>query len=273
MGKKLWIVSLLFSITTALFFESCNKEEDPTQIAQPGDPINPNDPTPPATPPSSGDIETFTVNGVGFNMIQVNGGSYLMGSNDAPSDEKPVHNENVSSFKIGETEVTQALWKAVMGSNPSNFTGNDERPVEFVSWNACQTFINKLNDLTGKQFRLPTEAEWEYAARGGNQSKNYTYSGSNNIDDVAWYSENSGGQTHPVKQKQPNELGIYDMSGNVLEWTSDWYSEDYSSPRNSSDRVFRGGSWIGNSYSCRVVNRESRSPYNTFINLGLRLAL
>lgn len=228
----------------------------------------------PVSPPSYGSDETFTVNGVTFKMIKVNGGTYMMGSNEGyDSDEKPVHSEIIYDFSIGETEVTQGLWRAVMGSNPSYFTDNDNRPVESVSWEDCQTFISKLNDLTGKSFRLPTEAEWEYAARGGEMSKGYTYSGSDNINDVAWYYGNSSIKTHPVGQKQPNELGIYDMSGNVWEWTSDWYSSNYSSSRNSSYRVNRGGSWLSNASDCRVALRFYYAPGSRFNSLGLRLAL
>lgn len=232
-----------------------------------------NEPSTPVTPPTYDDDLSFTVNGVSFNMIAVEGGSYMMGSNDGFDNEKPVHSETVNSFKIGETEVTQALWKAVMGSNPSNFTGNDQLPVEKVSWDDCQTFITKLNNLTGKQFRLPTEAEWEYAARGGDKSKNYTYSGSNSIADVAWYTDNSGNKTHPVKTKKPNELGIYDMSGNVWEWTSDWYSNNYSSSRDTNYKVDRGGSWLNYASSCRVAYRSGLIPSDRLNSLGLRLAL
>jgi hypothetical protein len=155
----------------------------------------------------------FTVKGVSFDMIEVEGGTFQMGSDDADAydDEKPVHSETVSTFRIGKTEVTQALWTAVMGSNPSWFQG-DELPVERVSWNDCKTFISKLNSLTGENFRLPTEAEWEYAARGGNKSRGYKYSGSNSLGEVAWYRDNSGSKTHSVASKSPNELGIYDMS-------------------------------------------------------------
>ena len=164
------------------------------------------------------DTKTFDVNGVSFTMIPVEGGTFTMGATSemtAPdSDEKPTHQVTLSSYYMGETEVTQALWQAVMGSNPSWFQG-DNLPVEWVSWHDCQTFISRLNSLTGKRFRLPTEAEWEYAARGGNQSRHTQYSGSSRIDDVVWYEDNSGRKTHPVKTKQPNELGLYDMSGNV----------------------------------------------------------
>ena len=166
-----------------------------------------------------------------------------------------------------------------MGENPSKHKG-DNLPVEQVSWNDCQEFIKKLNALTGKNFRLPTEAEWEYAARGGNKSRGYKYSGSNNIDDVAWYYGNSGAETHPVKSKQPNELGIYDMSGNVDEWCQDWYG-DYSSatqtnPKGAttgSRRVNRGGSWGDNARYCRSSNRRGYDPGDRIHVIGFRLVL
>ncbi len=167
--------------------------------------------------------QTFTVNGVSFKMIFVEGGTFTMGAtaeleSDALGGEKPTHRVTLSSYMIGETEVTQELWQAVMGGNPSLHKGA-RNPVEWVSWNDCQEFIDKLNRLTGRKFGLPTEAQWEYAARGGNRSKGYKYSGSNNIDELAWYDGNSG--THLVATKKPNELGIYDMSGNLWEWCQD----------------------------------------------------
>lgn len=230
-----------------------------------------NDPYSPLTPPSYGD-ETITVNGVSFRMVAVNGGTFRMGST-VRDDEKPIHSETLESFKIGETEVTQGLWRAVMGSNPSYYTGDDSLPVENVSWEDCMNFISLLNKMTGKYFRLPTEAEWEYAARGGEKSKNFTYSGGDDIDEVAWYYANSGGKTHPVAEKLPNELGIYDMSGNVCEWTSDKWSADYSSPRNSAGCVIRGGSLDYDATGCRVAYRNVYTPSHRGYNLGLRLAL
>lgn len=227
--------------------------------------------------------ETITVNGVSFKMVAVEGGTFTMGAtseqgSDAYSDESPTHSVTLSDFAIGETEVTKELWKAVMGSNPSYFSGTN-LPVEKVSWNDCQTFISKLNNLTGKNFRLPTEAEWEYAARGGNKSKGYKYAGSHTLGDVAWYYGNSSGMTHPVKQKLPNELGLYDMSGNVYEWCQDWYGSYSSSAQTNptgstsgSYRVLRGGSWLDTRY-CRVSNRGNTTPTNTYNFLGLRLAL
>ena len=228
--------------------------------------------------------ETFTVNGVSFTMVFVEGGTFTMGAtsdqgDDAYEHEYPTHRVTLSDYYIGETEVTQALWKAVMGRNPSYFKG-DNLPVERVSYNDVKEFITKLNQKTGKTFRLPTEAEWEYAARGGKKSKGYKYSGSDNIDDVDWYYENSNGKTHPVKTKQPNELGIYDMSGNVCEWCSDWYG-GYSSnaqtnpqgPSSGSYRVDRGGSWNDYARFCRASYRNYDLLSNPGNYRGFRLAL
>jgi formylglycine-generating enzyme required for sulfatase activity len=233
--------------------------------------------------------ETFTINGVTFKMVVVDGGTFIMGASnddaDANDNEKPAHQVTLSGYAIGETEVTQALWLAVIGSNPSYFTPsysydeNLQRPVEMVSWNDCQTFITKLNQITGKNFRLPTEAEWEFAARGGNLSNGYRYAGSNNVDDVAWKYGTSNGTTHAVGAKYPNELGLYDMSGNVYEWCLDWYGR-YSSgiqtnpigPTSGSDHVFRGGDWMENAMACRVSYRNFGSD-GKWAGVGLRLAL
>ena len=221
---------------------------------------------------SSANVETFTVNGVTFEMVKVEGGTFSMGSYSGESDEQPVHSETVGTFYIGKMEVTQKLWAAVMGANPSKFRG-ENLPVEMVSWFDCQEFVDRLSRITGRIFRLPTEAEWEYAARGGNKSRNYTYSGSNDLYRVAWYDKNSGSMTHPVGQKLDNELGVYDMSGNVWEWCSDNYSSSYSSPRNSSNRVLRGGSCGNTAAYCRVASRSYNSPGYRFGYVGLRLAL
>ena len=229
-------------------------------------------------------IFSLTVNGVIFEMVYVEGGTFDMGAtseqgSDAYSEEYPVHSVTLSDYYIGECEVTQEMWEAVMGSNPSNFKGA-QNPVERVSWNDCQNFIKKLNSLTGRTFRLPTEAEWEYAARGGNKSRHYKYSGSNNIFDVAWHDGNSGSSTHAVGTKTANELGIYDMSGNVWEWCSDWYG-GYSAgaqtnpqgPSSGSGRVLRGGSWSGYARGCRVSFRYRSGPDFSGIYNGLRLVL
>ena len=227
---------------------------------------------------------TFTANGVSFTMVYVQGGTFTMGAtseqgSDAYDNEKPTHRVTVSSYYIGQTEVTQALWQAVMDNNPSHFKGLN-RPVENISYNDCKAFIRKLNSLTGQNFRLPTEAEWEFAARGGNKSRGYKYAGSDNLSTVAWYDNNSGNATHPVAQKSPNELGLYDMSGNVYEWCNDWYG-GYSSnaqtgpqgPSSGSYRVSRDGSYYINARYCRMSNRSSGTPSNSVSNLGLRLAL
>lgn len=213
------------------------------------------------------------------NMVKVEGGTFSMGSTIS-YDEMPVHLVTLSNFSIGKYEVTQEEWEAVMETNPSCFKGVNN-PVDEVSWNDCQKFIKKLNKLTGLQFRLPTEAEWEYAARGGNKSKGYKYSGSNTIGDVAWYGKNSNQETHPVGTKVPNELGIYDMSGNVSEWCSDWYSRSYYSssptsnptgPATGSGRVHRGGGYFFNANSCRVACREYTYRYFDLDYIGFRLA-
>lgn len=226
------------------------------------------------------EVKEYTVGGVTFKMIRVEAGTFRMGSMDGYPDEQPVHSVTFSSdYYIGETEVTQELWTTVMGENPSHFTSDSRLPVEKVSWNDCQTFITKLNALTGASFRLPTEAEWEFAARGGNKSRGYKYSGSNTIDEVAWYSSNSSNKTHVVKSKSPNELGIYDMSGNVWEWCSDWVGSYSSSavtdPKGASAgscRVNRGGCWINGAASCRCAFRNYFTPTNSNSFVGLRLA-
>ena len=228
--------------------------------------------------------KTFTVNGVQFTMMPVEAGTFTMGATSeqkkTDSDEKPTHQVTLTNnYYIGQTEVTQALWKAVMGSNPSNFKG-DNRPVEKVSWNDYQTFITKLNSLTGQRFRLPTEAEWEYAARGGQKSKGYQYSGSNNLNEVAWYTDNSSRQTHDVATKQPNELGVYDMSGNVYEWCQDWYGS-YSSTSQTNPTgatsgslcVLRGGGCFNDARYCRSSSRSYHSPDRAGGIFGLRLVL
>ncbi|MFY7849870.1 MAG: formylglycine-generating enzyme family protein, partial [Bacteroidia bacterium] len=219
------------------------------------------------------------------NMVFVQGGRFTMGCTneqgyDCEADEKPAHSVNISSFSIGKYEVTQEEWEAVMGSNPSNFSNCPKCPVENVSWNDIQNFIDALNRQTGRQFRLPTEAEWEYAARGGNRSGGHKFSGSDNIASVAWYDGNSGSRTHPVGQKQANALGIYDMTGNVYEWCSDWYGENYYSnspvtnprgPFSGTGRVLRGGSWRIVSTWCRISFRTRGNPDYSSGSTGFRL--
>ena len=228
--------------------------------------------------------QVISVDNVSFNMIRVDGGTFMMGATNeqigaAESDERPVHQVTIAPFYIGETEVSQALWEIVMGYNPSYFNGSN-RPVENISWDDCQEFIQKLNQKTGRNFRLPTEAEWEFAARGGNKSCRYKYSGSNNIKDVARFTENSKNKTHAVKTKEANELGLYDMSGNVWEWCNDRYGSYSSSiqtnptgPSSGSLRVYRGGSWNYAEWHCRVSERSGDKPNNRASDFGLRLAL
>lgn len=240
-------------------------------------------------PVMPGGAGEYTVNGVTFKMVAVKGGTFTMGATSEQSNpssgEKPTHTVTLSDFAIGETEVTQELWLAVMGTNPSQWTINLQCPVDNVSWNDCQDFLEKLNELTGMQFTLPTEAQWEYAARGGASSKGYQYSGSNTLDDVAWYTKNSQMtemypyRTRPVKLKQPNELGLYDMSGNVREWCRDWYGSyssslqtDPTGPSTGLNRLYRGGCWALSAPNCRVTCRTPSSPTSGVYN-GLRLAL
>ena len=227
--------------------------------------------------------EKVTVNGVEIPMVYVPGGTFTMGAtseqgDDAYGDEKPTHQVTLDGFYIGATEVTQAQWEAVMGDNPSNFRGAN-LPVESVSYDDALEFCRRLSELTGKHYTLPTEAQWEYAARGG-QSGGTKYSGSNTIDNVAWYGDNCNGQTHPVATKSPNVLGLYDMSGNVYEWCLDWYG-DYPSlaqtnpqgPSGGDSRVLRGGSWFSLAECCRVSYRYISGPSSRNGGYGFRVVL
>lgn len=218
-------------------------------------------------------------------MVFVQGGTFTMGctteqGNDCGNDERPAHKVILDDYYIGKYEVTQAQWKAVMGSNPSKFSGCDNCPVEQVSWDDVQEFIRKLNSLTGKKYGLPTEAQWEYAARGGNKSKSYKYSGSNEVDRVAWYWNNAEFKTHLVGKKLPNELGIYDMSGNIWEWCSDWYASyssdsnfNHQSPSSDNYRILRGGSGLYTAPLCRVAYRIYNIPKYRNEDYGFRLVL
>ncbi len=220
---------------------------------------------------------------IGIEMVFVKGGTLQMGDTfgDGGSDEQPIHEVHLDDFYIGKYPVTQRKWQEVMGNNPSRFKG-DDNPVEFVSWNDVQDFIDKLNHQTGKKYRLPTEAEWEYAARSG--GKNEKWAGTNNeaeLSEYAWYCENSEDKTHPVGQKKPNELGIYDMSGNVWELCNDWYDEGYYSmtPRDNPQgpsggrvKVLRGGSWDSEPGNLRSANRNRGVPTIRYDTYGFRLA-
>ena len=232
-------------------------------------------------------------------MVYVDGGTFMMGATeeqgtDALEREKPVHSVTLDGFYIGKFEVTQAQWKAVMGTTidqqrgkASEYWGDaalygvgDNYPMYYVSWEEAVEFCEKLSAQTGKTYRLPTEAEWEYAARGGQQADGTKYAGSSTIGDVAWYTSNSGSKTHPVGQKQPNALGLYDLSGNVYEWCSDWSSSNYYSsspsvnpqgPSGGSSRVIRGGSWYRYAQYCRVSGRYYYTPDYRNGNLGFRV--
>ena len=239
--------------------------------------------------PDENAIETFTVNGVSFNMVKVKGGSFTMNMELPVTTSFILYQDStldvtLADYSIGQTEVTQALWQAVMGNNPSYFSTNEifliekdreygddlNRPVEWVSWDDCHVFIEKLNELTGRHFRIPTEAEWEFAARGGNKTHGYPYAGSDNIDEVAWCQENTDNMTHPVGLKKPNELGLYDMTGNVREWCLDYVGYRLSNGTSYSFRIVRGGSYYRKYF---VWNRDHNGPNVRGSDCGLRLAL
>lgn len=238
-------------------------------------------------------VET-TYGSVQFEMAKIEGGTFTMGAQntsslqanydkDANSDEKPTHSVTLSTYYMGKTPVTQLLWYVVMGSYPnisSTYGRGDDYPIYDISYTQCEQFISKLNGLTNMKFRMPTEAEWEFAAKGGNNSNSYKYSGSNSVGNVAWYSSNSGGKAHPVAQKEANEVNLYDMSGNVWEWCSDWYGSysissqtNPTGPSSGTGRVIRGGAYDDSSTECRVSVRSNALPNNSFINIGFRLVM
>ncbi|MEZ4967804.1 MAG: formylglycine-generating enzyme family protein [Saprospiraceae bacterium] len=213
--------------------------------------------------------------GLSVGMVPVEGGEFDTGDEygDLWDWCRPVHRVKVSDFYLGKYPVTQELWEAVMGDNPSFFKGG-QRPVEQVSWEDAQTFIKKLNEMTGERFRLPSEAEWEYAARGGRHKSPYRYAGSDKLKEVGWFGSNSHGETKPVGLKAPNELGLYDMCGNVWEWCEDWYggsdyyqeckrtglTENPAGPKSGSLRVYRGGGCFYDAQYCRVACRYGDAP-------------
>ena len=228
-------------------------------------------------------VKEYTVNGVTFKMIAVEGGTFVMGSAEnapgAESDEYPAHKVTVGNFNLAETEVTQELWMAVMGNNPSGYTDDAQLPVESVTWVDCQQFISKLNEITGDSFRLPTEAEREYAATGGPPSKGHLPRGNHTLANVGWYKDNAEERPHKVKLLAPNELGLYDMSGNIWEWCSDWHgnytAEDAVDPQGAAEgktRVVRGGSWLVDAAICRPADRSSGAPRGGGCIVGFRLA-
>jgi formylglycine-generating enzyme len=234
--------------------------------------------TEPATP---NEVAEEVISNLNANMVLVQGGRFTMGCTSEQGNDcyDKAHTITVNSFSIDRYLVTQGLWKAVMGNNPSDyFRGCDSCPIETVNWNDVQVFIGRLNALTGQKYRLPTETEWEYAARGGNKSSGFKYAGGGNIDSVAWYAGNSGNRPHPVGQKQANELGLYDMAGNVYEWCADWYGvyntndgTPATNPNSDQARVLRGGSWRNDAPHCRIAYRNSDDPDDRFTFGGLRL--
>ncbi len=254
--------------------------------------IKPASPSSPVATPVPGPSEgtAWTVPELGLELVYVAPGSFQMGSEGGLSDENPVHAVSISrGFWLGKYEVTQAEYEAVVGTNPSNFKGA-RNPVEQVSWNEATAFCTKLTTRerasgrlpSGYEYRLPTEAEWEYAARGGAASKGYTYAGSDNVDEVAWYGSKSGNATHPVGKLKPNELGLYDMSGNVWEWCLDWYDSGYygrspnvdpANTQAATYRVFRGGSWFFVARYVRSAYRAGFGPGCAIISLGFRACL
>lgn len=226
--------------------------------------------------------QNTTAEAIALNMMLVAGGSFLMGTNEGPPKERPAHRVRLKNFYLSKYEVTNEEWRNIMGHDTAYFRSCAQCPVENITWDNAQRFINRLNELSGKRYRLPTEAEWEYAARGGNETAGNQYSGSNILDDVAWFTTNSEKKTHPVGTKMPNELGIYDMSGNVWEWCSDWYGENYYStpslenpkgPASGEVHVLRGGSWFDFDIECRDTNRFiPAAGYRLYI-IGFRLAM
>lgn len=249
---------------------------------------NQNDNKPAENAAPVAETKDFTVNGITFKMVKVEGGTFTMGATaeqgmEAEYNEKPVHEVTLQDYYIGQTEVTQALWNAVMDYNPS-YTRGDTNPVDKVSWNECKDFVEVLTELTGLPFRLPTEAEWEYAARGGKHSKGYKYAGSDDPEEVAWFVANAGEKSHPVAGKKPNELGLYDMSGNLYEWCEDKYlmydgsEPQYSEKMLKSDKkrefhIERGGCWNYGPTMCRVAYRHAGNYTHMYAYDGLRLAL
>lgn len=269
---KLWILVALGMVIAVVSVAACRR----TQIAKgAGDQRTRPSQTPPAAQPVR--------NKIGIELLQIPAGSFMMGSDTGRSDEKPVHRVTISnSFFMSKYEVTQMQWQALMGNNPSEFKGNN-LPVENVTWNDSQGFIRKLNQLNdGFAYRLPTEAEWEYACRAGTTGDH-----AGDTDSMAWYSNNAGRETHPVGSKQPNTFGLYDMNGNVWEWCQDWYHEDYyrnspgKDPRGPSVgtpllgqplRILRGGSWLSGLTDSRSANRNALTADFRDNFIGFRVA-
>lgn len=267
--KTKYVAMLFATILAALPFAACNKDNNNNE-------------------PDTENTLTFTVGDASFTMVKVEPGSFMMGAlegdtNALEDEEKPVHQVTLTgTYYIGQTEVTQELYTAVMGSNPSNFTEGNNLPVEKVSYNDAITFCQQLSSLTGKHFTLPTEAQWEYAARGGHKTPSAPtlFAGSDDIEAVGWHKGNSDSTTHTVAQKVSNTLGLYDMTGNVFEWCLDWYGPytadavtDPQGPADGSERVSRGGSWNYPASYCRTSIRACSAPDVTYYMLGLRVVM
>ena len=265
MNKKR-ILFLMFA--AAMLFAACSKDDENTA--------------------SDADMQTFTVSGVEFTMVKVEPGTFMMGAIEGDvevtNNEKPVHQVTLTEpFYMAQTEVTQALWQAVMDTNPSYFNEGGNLPVEQVSYNDAIEFCSRLSELTGHTFTLPTEAQWEYAARGGQNAPATPtiYAGSSELAAVAWYTDNCENATHEVGSKAPNELGLYDMSGSVREWCLDWYGNSYSAnaqtdpqgPSTGTNRVSRGGGWASWARECRISARMDFYPGNRYGDTGFRLVM
>ena len=268
MKIKKTLLGLLFLSLVTIVSQSCQKSEEDDDNQ---DPVQPAE-------------ITETAFGLNMKLVKVTGSTFQMGSSD-DNWALPVHSVILSTFYLGKFEVTQAQWRAVMGTSPSYFSGCDDCPVERVSWDDAHAFIQKLNQASGRNYTLPTEAQWEYGAGGGttNRTKWAGTNDENLFGNYAWFFDNSNGQTHPVGTKNPNDLGLYDMSGNVLEWCEDDWHDVYQgapadgsawidSPRNSY-RMFRGGGWDYDPSGCRVAFRSGLRPDLSGINLGFRVAL
>lgn len=284
---------ILFSALFFIFFAQCRKDLDLLEgyvdIVFEGElDTSNNTEEPPVdtteTPPVDTVIPMLVMAFVD-DMVSLDGGTFVMGckleqGDDCFENEYPAHNVTLSDYKISKYQVTQAQWKAVMGANPSHFNNCDSCPVDNVSWNQVKLFISTLNNLSIKKFRLPTEAEWEYATKGGSRASPTRYAGSDNVNEVAWYGDNSDNKTHPVGQLNSNELGLYDMNGNVWEWCEDrmgnYTSSDKTNPTGSQTgtfRIVRGGSFMNSAVNCRVTNRRFIPPGNSLSSLGFRLVL
>lgn len=276
---------LLLTGLSLVFFSQCTKDLDLLE-GEVGSPQHPSLPGDTTTDPDEHVPLPQPVIDLEASMVEVEGGTFVMGctaeqDGDCYLAESPPHNVTLDGFYISKYVVTQKLWVAVMGQNPSGFSHCEDCPANNVSYNEVNTFISELNKMTGRNYRLPTEAQWEYAARGGHKATTTKFAGSNYLDSVAWYADNSGNSMMPVGLKKPNELGLYDMNGNVWEWCLDRFREYTSAPQvnpigstgsSSTSRVVRGGSYLHNERNCRVSNRRHFALNFRALNYGFRLS-